>query len=87
MEEEELRKADPANSRWKTEPLHNGEPSVVTWNYKNIRSLGVVIWSQTINTFKQEFPLSYLVQPLERLKYIKDLIQMHLNFEGIGPKK
>ena len=60
-------------------PLHNWEPSVVTWKYENIRSLRVVIWSQ-------EFPLSYLVQPLERLKYIKDLVQMHLNFEGIGPK-
>ena len=60
-------------------PLHNWEPSVVTWNYENIRSLRVVIWSQ-------EFPLSYLVQPLERLKYIKDLVQMHLTFEGIGPK-
>ena len=33
--------------------LHNGEPSVVTWNYENIRSLKVVIWSQTINTFCQ----------------------------------
>ena len=31
-------------------PLHNGEPSVVTWNYENIISLRVVIWSQTINT-------------------------------------
>ena len=59
--------------------MHNSEPSVVTWNYKNIKSLRVVIWSQ-------EFPLSYLVQPLERLKYIKDLVQMHLSFEGIGPK-
>ena len=62
---------------WHT--LHNWEPSVVTWNYENIRSLRVVIWSQ-------KFPLSYLVQPLERLKYIKDLVQMHLNFGGIGPK-
>ena len=60
-------------------PVHNWEPYVVTWNYKNIRSLRVGIWSQ-------EFPLSYLVQPLERLKYIKDLVQMHLTFEGIGPK-
>ena len=59
--------------------MHYREPSVVTWNYEKIRSLRVVIWSQ-------EFPLSYLVQPLERLKYIKDLVQMHLTFEGIGPK-
>ena len=55
--------------------MHNGEPSVVTWNYKNIRSLRVVILSQTINTklitVKQEFPLSYLVQPLARIKYIE----------------
>ena len=41
--------------------LHNWEPSIVTWNYENIRSLRVVIWSQ-------ECPLSYLVQPLERLE-------------------
>ena len=61
------------------QPVHNGEPSVVAWNYENIRSLRAVIWSQ-------EFPFSYLVQPLERLKYIKDLVQMHLTFEGIGPK-
>ena len=60
-------------------PLHYREPSVVTWNCEKIRSLRVVIWSQ-------EFPLSYLVQPLGRLKYIKDLVQMHLTFEGIGPK-
>ena len=59
--------------------MHNWEPSVVTCNYENIRSLRVVILSQ-------DFPLSYLVQPLERLKYIKDLVQMHLSFEGIGPK-
>ena len=61
------------------ESLHNGEPSVVTWNYENIRSLRVVIWSQ-------EFPLCYLVQPLERFKYIKKIVQMHLTFEGICPK-
>ena len=48
--------------------MHNWESSVVTWNYENIRSVRVVIWSQ-------EFPVSYLVQPLERLKYIKDLVQ------------
>ena len=30
-------------------PLHNWEPSVVTWNYENIRRWRVVIWSQTIN--------------------------------------
>ena len=59
--------------------VHNWEPSVVTWNYENIRSLRVFIWSQ-------DFPMSYLVQPLQRLKYIKDLVQMHLTFEGIGPK-
>ena len=58
-------------------PLHNSEPSVVTWNYENIRR--VVIWLQ-------DFPLSYLVEPLERLKYIKDLVQIHLTFEEIGPK-
>ena len=33
-----------------------------------------------------EFPLSYHVQPLARLKYIEDLMQIHLTFEGIGPK-
>ena len=59
--------------------MHNCEPSVVIWNYDNIRSLRLVVWSQ-------EFPLSYLAQPLERLKYNKDLVQMHLTFEGIGPK-
>ena len=32
------------------------------------------------------FPLSYFVQPLARLKYIADLVQIHLTFEGIGPK-
>ena len=56
-----------------TKSIHNWEPSVVTWNYENIRSLTVVIWSQ-------DFPLSYLVQPLQRLKYNKDLVQMHLTF-------
>ena len=39
-----------------------------------------------MHNWEQEFPLSYLVQPLESLKYIKDLVQMHLTFEGIGPK-
>ena len=69
--------------------MYNGEPSVVTWNYENIRSLRVFIWSHTINTtyhFKPEFPLSYLVQPLKKFKYIKDLLQIHLTLEGIGPK-
>ena len=61
------------------DPMHNWEPSVVTWNYENIRSLRVFIWSQ-------DFPLSHLVQPLQRLKYITDFVQMHLTFEGIGPK-
>ena len=28
----------------------------------------------------------YLVQPLARLKYIEDLMQIHLNFEGICQK-
>ena len=31
------------------------EPFVVTWNYENIRSLIVVIWSQTINTTNHTF--------------------------------
>ena len=47
-------------------PVHNWEPSVVTWNYENIRGLSVVT--------RVSFVLS-------------TNLQMHLTFEGIGPKK
>ena len=56
--------------------MHNLEPSLVTWNYENNRSLRVVIWSQ-------DFPLSYLVQPLERLKYIVEYIPLPTYFHNL----
>ena len=54
--------------------------------YQEVERSHLVTDYKQLIPFKQEFPLSYLVQPLARLKYIKDLVQIHLTFEGIGPK-
>ena len=56
----------------------------------------IKFWNKTINLYdmiesfdpniQKEFPLSYNVQLLKSLKYIGDLAQIQLTFDGIGKK-